>query len=110
MRTNRPIRRPPRPAVWYNIANHSETNTAPEKCGEWRLLREIGRGAYGVVYLAEASDGRLAALKLCRRAGTEDERYARELRGAKLYMSVSASEGLVGMREVIEDDWGPFLA
>ena len=89
---------------------NSETNTAPEKCGEWRLLREIGRGAYGVVYLAEASDGRLAALKLCRRAGTEDERYARELRGAKLYMSVSASEGLVGMREVIEDDWGPFLA
>ena len=85
---------------------NSETDTAPEKCDEWRLLREIGRGAYGVVYLAEASDGRRAALKLCRRAGTEDERYARELRGAKLYMSVSASEGLVEMREVVEEDWG----
>lgn len=85
---------------------NSETNTAPEKCGEWRLLREIGRGAYGVVYLAEASGGRRAALKLCRRADTEEERYARELRGAKLYMSVSASEGLVGMREVVEEDWG----
>ena len=85
---------------------NSETDTAPEKCGEWRLLREIGHGAYGVVYLAEASDGRRAALKLCRRAGTENERYARELRGAKLYMSVSASEGLVGMRGVVEEDWG----
>ena len=83
-----------------------EASDVRENCGDWRLLREIGRGAYGVVYLAEASDGRLAALKLCRRAGTEDERYARELRGAKLYMSVSASEGLVGMRGVVEEDWG----
>ena len=83
-----------------------EASDAREKCGEWRLLREIGRGAYGVVYLAKASDGRLSALKLCRRDGTEEERYQRELRGAKLYMSVSASEGLVRMREVVETDWG----
>lgn len=85
---------------------NAKTVEGCEKCGEWRLLREIGRGAYGVVYLAEASGGRRAALKLCRRASTEEERYARELRGAKLYMSVSASEGLVGMREVVEEDWG----
>ena len=85
---------------------NAKTAEGCENCGEWRLLNEIGRGAYGVVYLAEASDGRLAALKLCRRAGTEEERYQRELRGAKLYMSVSASEGLVGMREVVEEDWG----
>lgn len=85
---------------------NAKTAEGCEKCGKWRLLREIGRGAYGVVYLAEASGGRLAALKLCRRAGTEEERYQRELRGAKLYMSVSASEGLVGMREVVEEDWG----
>ncbi len=89
-----------------NKTINGEAADARENCGEWRLLREIGRGAYGVVYLAEASDGRLAALKLCRRAGTEEERYARELRGAKLYMSVSASEGLVRMREVVETDWG----
>lgn len=85
---------------------NAKTAECCEKCGEWRLLREIGRGAYGVVYLAEASGGRLAALKLCRRAGTEEERYQRELRGAKLYMSVSQSEELVGMREVVEEDWG----
>lgn len=92
-----------------NASRNTENIEAPdarEKCGEWRLLREIGRGAYGVVYLAEASDGRLAALKLCRRDGTEEARYQRELRGAKLYMSVSQSEGLVRMREVVEEDWG----
>lgn len=83
-----------------------EASDAREKCGEWRLLHEIGRGAYGTVYLAEAPDGRFAALKLCRRAATEEERYAREFRGAKLYMSVSQSEGLVRMREVVEEDWG----
>lgn len=83
-----------------------EASDASEKCGGWRLLREIGRGAYGVVYLAEESDGRLAAVKVCRRDGTEGARYQRELRGAKLYMSVSASEGLVGMREVVEEAWG----
>ena len=26
-------------------------------CGRWHLVREIGRGAYGVVYLATGSDG-----------------------------------------------------
>ena len=83
-----------------------EASDAREKCGEWRLLREIGRGAYGTVYLAEGPDGRLAAVKVCRRDGTEEERYQRELRGAKLYMSVSQSEGLVRMREVVEEDWG----
>ena len=90
----------------YSQTENDEAAREIEMCGEWRLLREIGRGAYGVVYLAEEPDGRRAALKLCRRTGTEDERYQRELRGAKLYMSVSASEGLVGMREVVETDWG----
>ena len=85
---------------------NNETADSREKCGGWRLLREIGRGAYGTVHLAEGPDGRLAALKVCRHADLDDERYARELRGAKLYMSVSQSEGLIGMREVVEEDWG----
>ena len=33
-----------------------------EKCGEWRLLKEIGRGSYGVVFLGVAPDGRRAAV------------------------------------------------
>lgn len=50
-----------------------EASDVRENCGDWRLLREIGRGAYGTVYLAEGPDGRLAAVKVCRRAGTEEE-------------------------------------
>ena len=39
----------------------------PEHVGPWRIVREIGRGGMGVVYLAERSDGeyrQTAALKL----------------------------------------------
>ena len=34
-------------------------------CGSWRLEREIGHGAYGVVYLAFSPDGEPAAVKVC---------------------------------------------
>jgi hypothetical protein len=33
-------------------------------CGNWRLDREIGRGAYGVVYLAAIGKGECAAVKV----------------------------------------------
>ena len=36
-----------------------------QRCGVWRLEREIGQGAYGVVYLAVGSDGVRAAVKVC---------------------------------------------
>ena len=79
-----------------------------EKCGEWRLLKEIGRGSYGVVFLGVAPDGGRAAVKVCRRAGVDPDRYARELRGARLYKTLSASAGLVRMRELVETDQGFF--
>ena len=75
-------------------------------CGMWRLGQEIGRGAYGIVYLAVGSDGERAAIKVCLREETGGERYARELRGAKLYRSIPPQEGLVRMRELVEKDWG----
>ena len=75
-------------------------------CGQWHLVREIGRGAYGVVYLAVGTDGRKSAVKVCRRADIGDERYARELRGAKLYSAIPPQEGLVCMRELAEAPWG----
>ena len=85
---------------------NSETCGLLEKCGHWRLLREVGHGAYGVVYLAKGIGGQCAAVKVCRRDAVEAERYARELRGAKLYRSLPFSEGLVRMREVAETAWG----
>ena len=76
------------------------------QCGTWRLGREIGSGAYGVVYLAVGPDGERAAVKVCRRDAVGGERYERELRGAKLYRAIPPQEGLVRMRDLVEADWG----
>lgn len=75
-------------------------------CGQWRLVREIGHGAYGTVYLAERRDGERAAVKVCRRDAIGEERYERELRGAKLYSAIPPQEGLVHMRELVGESWG----
>lgn len=75
-------------------------------CGGWRLGREIGSGAYGVVHFATGPCGAVAAVKVCRRDSIGDERYGRELRGAKLYSAIPPQEGLVRMMELIEEPWG----
>ena len=77
-----------------------------QQCREWRLEREIGQGAYGVVYLAIGSGGERAAVKVCRREDVGDERFTRELRGAKLYWAIPPQEGLVRMRDLVETEWG----
>ena len=77
-------------------------------CGVWRLEREIGHGAYGVVYLAAGADDERAAVKVCRRDAVGNERYERELRGAKLYRAIPSQEGLVRLRELVETEWGFF--
>lgn len=80
--------------------------TKVSSCGQWRTGPEIGHGAYGVVYLVTGADGVMAAVKVCRRSDVGDERYDRELRGAKLYSSILPQEGLVHMREFAEEPWG----
>ena len=74
--------------------------------GDWRLDQEIGRGAYGTVYLAVGPGGERAAVKVCCLDAVGGERYARELRGAKLYSSIPPQEGLVRMRGLVKTDWG----
>ena len=96
---------------WYNTCNMmlSQESVAGESmanCGQWYLEREIGHGAYGVVFLAEGPDGERAAVKVCRRDAIGEERYERELRGAKLYRTIPSQEGLVRMREFVEESWG----
>ena len=71
-------------------------------CGDWRLDREIGHGAYGVVYAAVNSKGERAAVKVCRREDIGEERYERELRGARLFSAIPPQEGLVQMLELTE--------
>lgn len=79
------------------------------KCGDWRLEREIGRGAYGAVYLASSSPKNYAAIKVCLRDEIDEGSYERELRGAKLYSSIPPSIGLVRMRELREEEWGFYV-
>ncbi len=76
------------------------------QCGAWRLVREIGRGAYGVVYLATRGRGECAAVKVCRRDAIDAASYERELRGAKLYITIPPCDELVRMRELSEETWG----
>ena len=83
-----------------------KVSSQPPSCGSWRLEREIGHGAYGVVYLAFSPDGEPAAVKVCQRDAVDPERYSRELRGAKLYRAIPSHEGLVQMQALVETKWG----
>ena len=47
----------------------------PRQCGAWRLDREIGRGAYGVVYGAVNGKNERAAVKVCRRDDIGEELF-----------------------------------
>ena len=88
------------------LSQESVAGESMANCGQWHLEREIGHGAYGVVFLAEGPDGERAAVKVCRCDAIGEERYERELRGAKLYRTIPSQEGLVRMREFVEESWG----
>jgi len=58
---------------------HAPPPAVPERVGPWRLVREVGQGGMGTVYLAERADGAFAqraAVKLVR-PGLADDLAAR---------------------------------
>ena len=74
----------------------TEIDTSP-----YRRLREIGRGAYGKVYLASGPDG-FVALKLCIRPDDGDAApYFREQRALETYVAMPPIEGIVAIRKLV---------
>lgn len=67
--------------------DESGTPGSPQQVGPWRILREVGRGGMGVVYLAERAEGdfeQRAAVKLLKRGLDTDEIVARFARERKI--------------------------
>src|SRR4051794_11974362 len=68
--------------------------TGPPAIPDHTLLRAIGRGAYGEVWLARNIMGALRAVKLIWRSQFDSERpYEREFAGIQRYEPVSRSSG-----------------
>ncbi|HZV02127.1 MAG TPA: bifunctional serine/threonine-protein kinase/formylglycine-generating enzyme family protein [Planctomycetota bacterium] len=74
----------------------------------WRLLREIGRGGAGVVYLAKARDGSDVAIKVLTKGASRDalERFEREKR---LLETLTAADGFVPLLASGRGPAGPFV-
>lgn len=72
-------------AAWAEDADAAAPTGA--RVGPWRLLRELGRGGMGVVWLAERADAQFqqcAALKLTKRGMDTDAVLARFLRERRI--------------------------
>ncbi len=95
-----------RAAVELKLGGTAEPRPAPPVIPDHTLLRRIGRGAYGEVWLARSALGTLRAVKIVHRADFEDEHpYEREFRGILKYEPVSRThEGLVQVLHVGRND------
>lgn len=81
---------------------------ATNRLGDHGLIRLIGRGSYGEVWLAQNVTGALRAVKVVWRAKFQDERpYEREFEGIKRYEPISRKhDGLVEVLHVGRDPEG----
>ena len=76
--------------------------------GRYRVLAEIGQGAYGTVYLADDGAGGKIALKVCARPEFADDigRWERERRGWALFSRLPRHPGLVHVLDFGEESAG----
>src|SRR5690242_7321105 len=88
-----------------NLLN-GDSPAAPPRIAEHELIRCIGQGSYGDVWLARNVLGTYRAVKVVyRNKFKDDEPYEREYRGITNFEPVSRShEGLVDVLQVGRDD------
>ena len=80
------------------------TNTVPMVPG-YDLLKRIGTGAYGDVYLARSRSGAFCALKIAFRDRASDaESFEREFRGVSAFRRIPHRDGLIRIFDVGRDD------
>ena len=81
-------------------------DTAPPRIPDHEMLRRIGSGSYGEVWLARNTVGTWRAVKAVYRAHFKDARpYEREFSGIKKYEPISrANEGLVDVLQIGRND------
>jgi serine/threonine protein kinase/WD40 repeat protein len=97
----------PFPVNTTTPSNPSSTGTsARPNVADHELIRVIGRGAYGEIWLARNHFGTLRAVKVVRRSSFEHARpYEREFNGIKSFEPLSREhEGLVNILHVGRDD------
>src|SRR5436189_5014062 len=71
---------------------HSGPGTNPPRIPDHELLRCIGRGSYGEVWLARNIMGAFRAIKIVHRKSFEDDRpFEREFNGIKKFEPISRS-------------------
>ncbi|MCA9511241.1 MAG: serine/threonine protein kinase, partial [Myxococcales bacterium] len=88
-----------------------EGATKIDTLGDFDLLREIGRGGRGIVYLArQRSTGRRVALKVLDRAARVDPLQRERFRREAVATARLDHPGIVGVLEAGEQDGIPFLA
>ena len=88
-----------------------EAAGAEVKIADYRLIRAIGRGAYGTVWLARDAVGNLRALKVVERKSFREARpYEREFEGIRHFMPLSLEHpGLIRVFHVGRDDRAGFF-
>jgi serine/threonine protein kinase len=101
----------PAPSPILDLPTRRISTDVPEQLGPFRLLKPLGSGGMGIVYLAEDTKlGRRAAVKIMKPEAASDvnakERFLREAQAT----AVVRNDHVVTVYQVGEDDGVPYIA